>query len=65
MDEKIQWYEEIISSDPTSKIFFPLAQLYKQNGNWDKAVQILWDGLNKHPEHLEAKLLLSEIFFQQ
>ncbi len=64
MKEKVQWYEEILASDPTSKIFFPLAQLYIQDGHKDKAIQTLRDGLNKHPEHLEAKLLLSQILGQ-
>jgi tetratricopeptide (TPR) repeat protein len=65
MNEKIQWYEEILATDPTSKIFFPLAQLYIQTGQSEKASQVLREGLNKHPEHLEARLVFLQVLNKQ
>ncbi len=65
IEEKVQWYEEILATEPTSKIFFPLAKLYIQNGNKDKALTTLREGLNKHPEHIEARLLLSQTLEQE
>ena len=61
MQDKIKWYEEVISQDPGSNLFFPLARLYAENKEPDKAVLTLRAGLQKHPWHLEAKLLLIDI----
>ncbi|MCF8037972.1 MAG: tetratricopeptide repeat protein [Desulfohalobiaceae bacterium] len=61
MQDKIKWYEEVISQDPGSNLFFPLARLYAENKEPDKAVSTLRAGLQKHPWHLEAKLLLIDI----
>ncbi|MFW6054342.1 MAG: tetratricopeptide repeat protein [Thermodesulfobacteriota bacterium] len=61
MQDKIHWYEEVISQDPGSNLFFPLARLYSENNEPEKAVKTLGNGLQKHPWHLEAKLLLIDI----
>ncbi|MCF8104084.1 MAG: hypothetical protein K9K64_01250 [Desulfohalobiaceae bacterium] len=61
MQDKIHWYEEVISQDPGSNLFFPLARLYSENNEPEKAIKTLGNGLQKHPWHLEAKLLLIDI----
>jgi tetratricopeptide (TPR) repeat protein len=61
MEEKIQWYEEILHSDPSSTLFFPLAKLYLEKPDTLKAIEVLQRGIDKHPEHVEARLLLSDL----
>ncbi|MBL3582743.1 tetratricopeptide repeat protein [Oleidesulfovibrio alaskensis] len=60
MNEKIKWYREVLELEPSSKVFFPLARLFSDNGQPAEAVETLRQGLERHPEHLEARMLLIE-----
>ncbi|NDV27238.1 tetratricopeptide repeat protein [Desulfovibrio sp. JC010] len=60
MQSKIEWYQEVLALEPSSKVFFPLARLYVEMGNHEKAVTTLRMGLDRHPDYLEARLLLVE-----
>ncbi|SDL62914.1 hypothetical protein SAMN05660337_3440 [Maridesulfovibrio ferrireducens] len=60
MQSKIEWYQEVLALEPSSKVFFPLARLYVEIGNLEKAVTSLRMGLDRHPDYLEARLLLVE-----
>ncbi|WP_031485220.1 tetratricopeptide repeat protein [Maridesulfovibrio frigidus] len=60
MQSKIEWYQEVLALEPSSKVFFPLARLYVEIGNLEKAVTALRMGLDRHPDYLESRLLLVE-----
>ncbi|NDV19746.1 tetratricopeptide repeat protein [Pseudodesulfovibrio sp. JC047] len=61
MSDKIEWYQEVLSLEPGSRVFFPLAKLFVENGLPEKAVKTLRQGLNRHPDYLEARMLLVEL----
>ncbi|NCC23843.1 MAG: tetratricopeptide repeat protein [Deltaproteobacteria bacterium] len=61
MQEKIKFYREIFSLDSNSKVFFPLAGMYLEAGLKDEAETVLRQGLERHPEHMEARLLLIRV----
>ena len=63
MQDKLKCYEEALALDPGSKLFFPLAKLYLDNEQIEKAEDVLKSGLERYPEHLEARLLLANIYF--
>jgi tetratricopeptide (TPR) repeat protein len=63
MQNKLKCYEEALALDPGSKLFFPLAKLYLDNEQIEKAEDVLKSGLERYPEHLEARLLLANIYF--
>ncbi len=65
MQEKIKWYEEILAVEPGSKLFYPLAWLYLQEEELDKAAAALISGLEKHPEFFQARVLLLEVLDRQ
>ena len=65
MQDKIQLYEELLEMEPGSRLFLPLARLYLEQGDTDKAEATLQSGLGKHPEHFEARLLLHQILYEQ
>lgn len=65
MEDKIKLYEEILAIDPGSKLFFSLAKLYWQNREIQKAISTLYSGLEKHPEHFEARLFLLNLLIEQ
>ncbi len=58
MKAKIRWYQEVLELEPSSKVFFPLAKLFAENGQYAEAVASLRQGLERHPEHFEARMLL-------
>ncbi|MFP4672917.1 MAG: hypothetical protein ACOCYY_02775 [Desulfohalobiaceae bacterium] len=61
MQDKIKFYEEILALEPGSKLFYPLARLYLEDQELEKARQTLTSGLEKHPEFLQSRLLLLEV----
>ncbi len=61
MKTKIKWFKEVLELEPGSKVFFPLARLQYEDGLSEEAVETLRNGLERNPDHLEAKLLLVEI----
>ena len=61
MSEKIEWYQEVLSLEPGSRVFFPLAKLFVENGMPEDAVAALRKGLDRHPDYLEARMLLVEL----
>lgn len=61
MKQKIDWYREVLELEPGSRVFFPLAKLLAADGQSSDAVQTLKQGLLRHPDHVEARLLLVEL----
>lgn len=61
MSKKIEWYQEVLSLEPGSRVFFPLAKLFVENGQPEDAVKTLRQGLDRHPDYLEARMLLVEL----
>lgn len=61
MKTKIKWFKEVLELEPGSKVFFPLAKLYFEDGAMDEAVSTLRQGLERNPDHLEARILLIEV----
>ncbi len=61
METKIKWFKEVLELEPSSKVFFPLARLYFDDGKLDEAVSVLRHGLSRDPDHMEARFLLIEI----
>ena len=65
MKNKIQWYKEVLELEPSSRVFFPFAKLLADNGRNAEALAVLRQGLERHPEHIEAKLLLVDVLHRQ
>ena len=61
MRRKIEWYQEVLALEPGSRIFFPLAKLFVEFGQLEDAAQTLRQGLDRHPDAMEARLLLIQV----
>lgn len=59
--EKALWYQEVLSLDPASRIFLPYARLLSENGRRIEAIEVLRAGLARHPEFLDARLMLIDL----
>jgi tetratricopeptide (TPR) repeat protein len=65
MTEKIEWYKEVLALEPSSRLFFPLARLLAEANRIDEALLFLQQGLERHPEFMEARLLYVELLHKQ
>ena len=63
MKEKIELYREMLQQDPRSRAFFLLAEAFQEAGLCKEAVAVLREGLQWHPDFLEARMLLVQILF--
>ncbi|MDO9633198.1 MAG: tetratricopeptide repeat protein [Humidesulfovibrio sp.] len=61
MRRKIEWYQEVLALEPGSRIFFPLAKLFVEFGQLEDAAKTLRQGLDRHPDAIEARLLLIQV----
>jgi tetratricopeptide (TPR) repeat protein len=61
MKAKIDWYREVLELEPGSKVFFPLARLLAEYGQVQDALSTLRQGLERHPEFIEAHLYLIDL----
>ena len=63
MNQKIEWYKEVLEIEPNSKIFFPLARMLAKSERPDEAIAVLRQGVGRHPDHIEARLFLVELLY--
>lgn len=61
MTSKIEFYREVLSDDPNSRVFFPLAKMLAEQGDTEGAVSVLRRSIGFHSGHLEARFLLVEL----
>lgn len=65
MTSKIELYREVLTLEPASRVFFPLANMLVEEGNAAEAMDVLRRGVAHHPDHLEARFLLVELLTRQ
>lgn len=63
-EDKTKFYEKVLELEPGSRLFFPLARQYYEQKQMSRARQVLSEGLQKHPDHFEARLLFAAILNQ-
>jgi len=61
MNDTLHLFDELLEHDSGSKIFFPLARLYRKQGHTKRAIEIVRKGIENHPDYLEAQLYLIEL----
>ncbi len=62
---QIDKYKEIMQKDPNSREFLTLAELYRKLGVAEEATTILQEGLNRHPDFVEARLAMARVYLTQ
>ncbi len=61
---KLARLEERVSRDPSSPLFLPLAEAYRQEGRATDAERVLRAGLGHHKEHFSARTALGRVLLQ-
>ena len=57
LERKIDIFTQRLAQDPHSRVFAPLADLLRQAGRCDDALELLDDGLGRHPEYVTALVI--------
>lgn len=61
--ETIPIYREMLTKNPDSFIFLPLAELYRQQGYLNEAIRLCQEGLAKYPHYYSAKVSLAMAYY--
>lgn len=58
----VERYQQMLSSDPNSKIFAPLADAYRKMGMLKEALATCKEGVRKHPNFPGGRIALARIY---
>jgi len=58
-------YKSLLLKNPKSKVFYPLAQIYRLNNQLQEAEKICLQGLKHHPNYATGYILLAKIYRAQ
>lgn len=61
----IKKYEEVLTKDPASYNFVPLAELYRKVGLPDEAIQVAKKGCEIHPDYVGGFMALGRAYFEK
>jgi len=61
MNDTLRLFDELLEHDSGSKIFFPLARMYRKQGQTQRAIEIVRKGIENHPDYIEAQLYLIDL----
>lgn len=60
--QQVRHWQEEVAKDPGSPAFLPLAEVYRREGRLEVARRLCIRGLERHPEHVEAHVLLGRVY---
>lgn len=61
----IEKYRQLLKKDPSSQVFAPLADAYREAGEFALAERMAREGLNRHPEFTAGLVVLAKILKDQ
>ncbi|WP_413581988.1 tetratricopeptide repeat protein [Bdellovibrio sp. HCB288] len=57
----IEKYQTILAKDPTSQVFAPLAEAYREMGMMKEALQVVTSGVQRHPQFVGGLVTYAKI----
>jgi tetratricopeptide (TPR) repeat protein len=64
MDD-IEKLKEKVEKDPSSTLFVPLAEKYRQAGQLDEAIEVLKRGIEHQPGYMSGRVALGKIYLEK
>ncbi len=64
-EQKIDSLMAFYNDNPQSLVFSRLADVYRKEGNYSKAVEICINGLQNHPEYVTGRVVLGQCYYEQ
>lgn len=65
IDKELALFEAWIVENPSSRLFYRLAEIYGDLNREADAIVLLEKALNFHPQHIPARLLLADMYQAQ
>ena len=65
LSAEIKLLQERYDRSPESRIFAPLADAYRKNGDVDKAIELCEKGLENYPDYASAHVILGKCFYDK
>lgn len=62
---EIEKYIATLAKDPKSKVFAPLAEVYRKAGALDEAIQLCVEGLKRNPNYLSGMVALGRSYYDK
>jgi len=63
-EAQIKKYTEQLAADSNSRVFVPLAEIYRKLGRYEEAISVAQDGLKHHPNYMGGKTALARAYFE-
>ncbi len=63
--EDLQNLIDRFSQSPESRLFAPLADVYRKQGDVDRAIQLCEEGLERFPDYASAHVILGKCFYDK
>ncbi|UCF29987.1 MAG: tetratricopeptide repeat protein [bacterium] len=63
-DQDIQRYEQMLSDDPNSRAFAPLADAYRKAGKLEDAIRVAESGVRRHPHYSGGLVVLGRALLE-
>jgi tetratricopeptide (TPR) repeat protein len=64
LEQKIEMFSLRLAEDPHSRLFAPLADLLRQAGRLEDALELLDDGLERHPDYVSALVIKGQTLLE-
>jgi tetratricopeptide (TPR) repeat protein len=65
MADELEKLKEKVRKDPNSKLFVPLAEMYRKAGMLEEAIGELKEGLERQPSYMSARVALGKIYMEK
>jgi tetratricopeptide (TPR) repeat protein len=65
LNAEIKHFQERYDKAPESRIFAPLADACRKNGDVDKAIELCEAGLERYPDYASAHVILGKCFYDK
>ena len=63
--DELKSLTERFEKAPDSRLFAPLADAHRKNGDIDKAIELCEKGLERYPEYASARVILGKCFYDK
>lgn len=62
---EMEKYREMLSKNPSSRVFAALSELYRKGGMLDEAIKLCLTGINYHPKYMSGRVALGRAYFDK
>lgn len=65
LNEELKTLLRRFEESPESRLFAPLSDAYRKNGDIDRAIELCEEGLSRFPDYVSARVILGKCFYDK